>query len=223
MRTRIALVATIPVALMTVSTVTQAASAQSTRNTRASSRHAVDSAAVAMPPTESVAYRALTPGSTDPNRHLPFELDSGLLGARIITSSGRTTPDTAAIAALVAAPAHRTVPATATHAAAAKAASSATRAATPVPATPAPAGPVDTVTPYQRAAWERVAMCEEGGDWNSDGSTFSGGLGISRANWDAYGGLQYAAEGAEATEDEQIMVAERIQGDPPDQYGCRGW
>ncbi len=29
--------------------------------------------------------------------------------------------------------------------------------------------------------------------------------------------------GAMATEDEQIMVAERIQYDPPDQNGCRGW
>ncbi len=88
---------------------------------------------------------------------------------------------------------------------------------------PVPSGPVDTVTAYERDAWEQVAMCEEGGNWESDGSSFSGGLGISRANWDAYGGLQYAPEGAEATEDEQIMVAERIQSDPPDQDGCSGW
>ena len=66
-------------------------------------------------------------------------------------------------------------------------------------------------------------MCEEGGDWSSDGSRFSGGLGITRSNWAAYGGQQYAPEGAEATEDEQIMVAERIQSYPPDQDGCRGW
>jgi hypothetical protein len=66
-------------------------------------------------------------------------------------------------------------------------------------------------------------MCEEGGDWASDGSRFSGGLGITRSNWAAYGGEQYAPEGAMATEDEQIMVAERIQFDPPDQSGCRGW
>jgi hypothetical protein len=93
--------------------------------------------------------------------------------------------------------------------------------AAPVPV--APAGPVDTVTPEQRAEWSRVAMCEEGGDWASDGSRFSGGLGITRSNWAAYGGEQYAPEGAMATEDEQIMVAERIQFDPPDQSGCRGW
>jgi len=87
----------------------------------------------------------------------------------------------------------------------------------------APPAPVDTVTPGQRAAWERVAMCEEGGNWQADGPRFSGGLGITRTNWVAYGGLQYASEGAMATEDQQIMVAERIQYTPPDQYGCSSW
>ncbi len=66
-------------------------------------------------------------------------------------------------------------------------------------------------------------MCEEGGDWKADSSRFSGGLGITRANWDNYGGQAFAPEGAMATEDQQIMVAERIQSDPPDRYGCRGW
>jgi hypothetical protein len=94
-------------------------------------------------------------------------------------------------------------------------------AAAPAPAPPA--GPVDTVTPAQRAEWERVAMCEEGGNWAANGSRFSGGLGITRANWAAFGGLQYAPEGSEATPDEQIMVAERIQSYPPDQGGCHGW
>jgi hypothetical protein len=88
---------------------------------------------------------------------------------------------------------------------------------------PPPATPVDTVTPVQREEWERVAMCEEGGDWASDSGRFSGGLGITRTNWDAYGGEAYAPEGAMATEDQQIMVAERIEPSPPDQYGCHGW
>ncbi len=208
MRTRIALVATIPVAL---SIITQTASAQSVHNTKNTSPHAAALTALALSPNESVAYRALSTGSTGANLRLPFQLDSGLLGARIVTSSGRSTPDTAAIHALVSTPKPVARPVVAAVAA-------------PAPApVPVPSGPVDTVTPYERAAWEQVAMCEEGGNWASDGSTFSGGLGISRANWDAYGGLQYAPEGAEATEDEQIMVAERIQSDPPDQDGCRGW
>ena len=66
-------------------------------------------------------------------------------------------------------------------------------------------------------------MCEEGGGWSAGGGRFSGGLGITRSNWAAYGGLEFAPEGAMATEDQQIMVAERIQFYPPDQNGCRGW
>ncbi len=85
------------------------------------------------------------------------------------------------------------------------------------------AGPPDTVTPVERTAWERVALCEEAGDWHAENAAFSGGLGIRRSNWAAYGGLAYAPEAAMATEDQQIMVAERIQSSPPDQYGCRGW
>jgi len=82
---------------------------------------------------------------------------------------------------------------------------------------------IDTVTPAQRAAWQRVAICEEGGNWQADGPRFSGGLGISRINWVAYGGLQYAPRGALATPDQQIMVAQRIQWNPPDQHGCHAW
>jgi len=84
-------------------------------------------------------------------------------------------------------------------------------------------GSGDSVTPAQRAAWERVAVCEEGGNWSANNGSFSGGLGITRTNWIAYGGGAYAPEGAMATEDEQIMVAERIQSTAPDQYGCHGW
>ena len=36
---------------------------------------------------------------------------------------------------------------------------------------------------YQIAAWDRVNLCEEGGDWHVEGSVFAGGLGMSRANW----------------------------------------
>jgi hypothetical protein len=101
-------------------------------------------------------------------------------------------------------------------------ASSAVAAMLPYTSTSAPTAG-DTVTPAERAAWERVAVCEEGGNWGADNGSFSGGLGITRTNWIAYGGGAYAPEGAMATEDEQIMVAERIQSTAPDQYGCHGW
>jgi hypothetical protein len=192
MRTRIALVAIIPVALITVSTCTQAALAQPVRAVPKPSTLR----RVAMAPVDSVVHRV--PALRSPaagKATLPF-LDSPLLVRHLVTTTGASTPNTAALAAL---------------------------STPPTPPAPAAVGPVDTVTPEQREGWEQVAMCEEGGDWGSDGSSFSGGLGISRANWDAYGGLEFAPEGADASEDQQIMVAERIQPSPPDQDGCRGW
>lgn len=86
-----------------------------------------------------------------------------------------------------------------------------------------PVVPVDTVTPAQRLMWSRVAQCEEGGNWHVIGPLYTGGLGISRINWIAYGGLEYAPLAALATPDEQIMVAERIQNFVPDQAGCAPW
>jgi Transglycosylase-like domain len=177
MRTRIALVAIIPIALITVSTLAQAAPVQSAQ--------AVQKSSAGTKPASITA-------KADDNA--PLLANPGLLVDLI--AARPVAPPTPAAAAAPAAVA---------------------------PAPAVPAGPVDTVTPEQRAEWSRVAMCEEGGDWASDGSRFSGGLGITRDNWVAYGGEQYAPEGAMATEDEQIMVAERIQFDPPDQYGCRGW
>ncbi|MGO8871024.1 MAG: transglycosylase family protein [Acidimicrobiales bacterium] len=183
MRTRIALMATVPVALITVSTLTQAANPQSARAAETPTTGAKPST-ITIPADLLTAYRTLT-------AEQPVQADSSLLldlNASLLAVHGTGT-----------------------------AAPSANAATAPPP------GPVDTVTPDERAAWERVALCEEGGDWESDGPEFSGGLGISRANWYAYGGLQYASEGAMATEDEQIMVAERIEAYPPDQDGCHGW
>ncbi|MDA8397163.1 MAG: transglycosylase family protein [Actinomycetota bacterium] len=80
------------------------------------------------------------------------------------------------------------------------------------------------VSPALEAAWMNVAVCENGGR-NVDGSVYSGMLGISLANWYAYGGTQYASTPYQATFDEQIAVAMRIQaGAPiPDQSFCAAW
>jgi Transglycosylase-like domain len=199
MRTRIALVAIIPVALITVSILTLTASAQSARAIAPSPTTATSTTPVALPPSALAAY------------HGPRSLSPVLTGTSLLL---HLNPALQAEAALHAAVLQHNADADA--AATAAAAAAATAAAVP-------AGPVDTVTPEQRAAWERVAMCEEGGNWSADGGRFSGGLGISRANWIAYGGTEFAPEGAMATEDQQIMVAERIQSTAPDQYGCHGW
>ncbi|HEY5098042.1 MAG TPA: transglycosylase family protein, partial [Acidimicrobiales bacterium] len=87
----------------------------------------------------------------------------------------------------------------------------------------------DGVTDFQRQAWFRVNMCEEGGLWNVDGPVYSGGLGFSRANWAAFNTFGYPADAASATAEQQIRVAVafalRYWGNPnaaPDQHGCSG-
>jgi hypothetical protein len=194
MRTRIALVAIIPVALIAVSTLTQAAMAPSARASTASPATEVKATPVASPSSTLTAYRGLR--AIDPvltGRSLLLDVNGALLLDALL---------------------HQAPPATTT---------ATTAPAAAIAHAPVPPGPVDTVTPEQRAAWERVALCEEGGNWSADSGLFSGGLGITRANWTAYGGGAYAPEGGMATEDQQIMVAERIQPNAPDQYGCHGW
>lgn len=73
------------------------------------------------------------------------------------------------------------------------------------------------VTPAERAAWTRVAICEEGGWIGSSGPAYPDSLGVSAVNWRAYGGT------SDVSEDAQIIVAERIQASPPDQNGCAPW
>jgi hypothetical protein len=185
-------VAIIPVALITVSTLTQAAlgaSAQATPSPSPSPSSASSSTPVALPASRLSAY------------HGPIPITTVLTGTSLLMHLNPVLAEEAAFVQAV---------------------QQSRTAAAAAPAS-VPAGPADTVTPDQRAAWERVAMCEEGGDWSADGGRFSGGLGISRANWIAYGGGEFAPEGAMATEDQQIMVAERIQSTAPDQDGCRGW
>ncbi len=180
MRTRIALVAIIPIALITVTLLSQAAAAQPVRARVSSPHHSA----------------APTVG------HRPSHA-SGRLTAYVTVGSPATT----------ALPGFGVAEALLTGYAAGH------EVTAPVPVqVPAPIV-VDTVSPAQRAAWDRVAGCEEGGNWQADGPRFSGGLGITRTNWAEYGGLQYASAAARATPDQQIMVAERIQSYPPDQRG----
>jgi hypothetical protein len=76
------------------------------------------------------------------------------------------------------------------------------------------------------AMWAKVNICEMGGRWSVKGPTYSGGLGITNINWKYFGGFQFASNAALATPMQQVVVAERIQGNNyvPDQYGCGpGW
>ena len=93
----------------------------------------------------------------------------------------------------------------------------------------ASSAPADGITAVQQAAWSRVNLCEEGGDWSVNGPVYSGGLGFSHANWDRFNTFGFPADAADATPDEQIRVAvafaTQYWGNPdaaPDQHGCSG-
>lgn len=99
---------------------------------------------------------------------------------------------------------------------------------TPVSMSPSASDPPgDTVSDYQRAAWDKVNVCEQGGQWNLDGATHPGGLGFTAANWARFNSFGFPPDAAEASADQQIQVATAFAayywGSPnaaPDQDEC---
>lgn len=60
--------------------------------------------------------------------------------------------------------------------------------------------------------WDSIAQCESGGDWSiSTGNGYSGGLQFHPQTWIGHGGGQYAPTAAQATREQQIAIAEKIQ------------
>ena len=72
--------------------------------------------------------------------------------------------------------------------------------------------------------WQKVAICEQGGNWRVQGPVFSGGLGFRNYVWEAFGGLEYAPNAGLATPQQQVAIAKKINsnGYVPDQNGCGG-
>jgi hypothetical protein len=80
--------------------------------------------------------------------------------------------------------------------------STANTSAPTVSAVPASSGGVN---------WNAIANCESGGNWNTNtGNGFYGGLQFTQSTWDANGGGQYAASANQASESQQIAVAQRV-------------
>ena len=82
------------------------------------------------------------------------------------------------------------------------------------------------INPTIENQWKLVAQCETDGNWKARGPVFSGGIGIRNINWKYYGGTAFAQNAADASPQEQILVAQRIEGNGfvPDQYGvCSSW
>lgn len=68
--------------------------------------------------------------------------------------------------------------------------------------------------------WDQVANCESGGSWSAnDGNGYYGGLQMSQANWEKYGGLDFAETADQASRNQQIAVAEKVLAD----QGIAAW
>jgi len=68
--------------------------------------------------------------------------------------------------------------------------------------------------------WDRLAMCESTQDWDADtGNGFKGGLQFTESTWEEFGGERYAASPDEASREEQIAVARKVQ----EEQGWNAW
>ena len=65
--------------------------------------------------------------------------------------------------------------------------------------------------------WDQLVECEASGDWSANtGNGFSGGLQFTPSTWAAFGGTEYAPEAWQASREQQIAVAEKVQA-------AQGW
>ncbi|RVW02927.1 resuscitation-promoting factor [Rhodococcus xishaensis] len=62
------------------------------------------------------------------------------------------------------------------------------------------------------SVWDLLAQCEATGNWAiNTGNGFYGGLQFTQRTWAGFGGTQYAARADQATREEQIAVAMKVQ------------
>jgi hypothetical protein len=58
--------------------------------------------------------------------------------------------------------------------------------------------------------WQRLAQCESGGRWHID-AYHDGGLQFLPSTWTAYGGGKYARYAWQATPEQQVEIAQKLQ------------
>lgn len=67
------------------------------------------------------------------------------------------------------------------------------------------------------SVWDAIAQCESNGNWSiNTGNGFSGGLQFAPSTWAGLGGTEYAPEAWQATREQQIAVAQKVQA-------AQGW
>ncbi len=61
------------------------------------------------------------------------------------------------------------------------------------------------------SAWDKLAECESGGNWQiNTGNGFYGGLQFTSGTWKAFGGGTYASRADLATREQQIVIATKV-------------
>ena len=67
------------------------------------------------------------------------------------------------------------------------------------------------------SVWDAIAQCESGGNWSiNTGNGYYGGLQFAASTWTGYGGGQYAPTADQATREQQIAIAQKVQA-------AQGW
>ena len=73
------------------------------------------------------------------------------------------------------------------------------------------------------SAWNRVNVCENGGSWIPQGAAYPNGLGLTAANWVAFGGGSDLSPAAQVTVAQAFAAHYFYPGYVPDQGGCAAW
>jgi resuscitation-promoting factor RpfA len=82
------------------------------------------------------------------------------------------------------------------------------------------AAPAASSSPQSNATWDRLAKCESTSNWDADtGNGFKGGLQFTPSTWKRFGGKQYASTPDQASREEQIAVAKKVQAE----QGWKAW
>lgn len=72
--------------------------------------------------------------------------------------------------------------------------------------------PANIVSPDDPTVWDQLAHCETRNNWATDSVPgFAGGLGFANGTWTSFGGGEFAASAADATREQQIEIAIRVQ------------
>lgn len=67
------------------------------------------------------------------------------------------------------------------------------------------------VDPSDPGVWDALAHCETRGNWATDSVPgFAGGLGFANGTWTSMGGGEFAESAADATREQQIVIAQRV-------------